>query len=74
MENPVASTLIDLPLNPFKGIESDQVGDIENLEHEHENNSPESDHQDSKRTTNKLSMNLKLGEEEMPVVEHPTNR
>lgn len=64
MENPVASTLIDLPLNPFKGIESDQVGDIENLEHELENNSPKSDYQDGKKTMNIYSMNSKLEEEQ----------
>ncbi|XP_045027522.1 LOW QUALITY PROTEIN: ATP-dependent RNA helicase DRS1-like [Daphnia magna] len=65
MENPVASSLIDSPLDPFKERDNDQDGDMKNLEHGNENNSSESDDEENKEQ----DIHELETEEKMPMVE-----
>ena len=48
MENPVVSSLIDSPLDPFKERNSDQDDDMKNLEHGIENNSSKTDYEENR--------------------------
>lgn len=65
MENPVASSLTDSLLDPFKERDNDHDGDMKNLEHRKENNSSESDYEENKEQ----DIHELEAEEEMPMLE-----
>ncbi len=65
IENPVASSLIDSPIDPFKERDNNQDADMKNLEHGNENNSSESDYEENKEQ----DIHELEAEEEMPMDE-----